>query len=278
MVDISGRQCSLAIADGMRRWGKENAREVSMPKMKREIGGKDGREQGRLSSDERARLGGSQAADVSEVGADRVNVAAVARLAEFINGLFCSFSKGRARRNGKSFAPTPYLIRRTWSTLELLRSPTCLASNPLVVHLEGKIVMTSDYRGCVYCLDRTVFRCGGCRTLNCMGASRPHDDHTDGLCGRCNKWVCLQPGTGKRISMSDVDGCTAFPNSKATEVEFLYHQQLARGAVEDTKKVGDSSEQSGKMVSHGRRGTKGLLKGKRKRPVLPDSYFGKSRV
>jgi hypothetical protein len=39
-----------------------------MPKMKREIGGKDGREQGRLSSDERARLGGSQAADVSEVG------------------------------------------------------------------------------------------------------------------------------------------------------------------------------------------------------------------
>ena len=48
-----------------------------MPKMKREIGGKDGREQGRLSSDERARLGGSQATDVSEVGADRVNVVAV---------------------------------------------------------------------------------------------------------------------------------------------------------------------------------------------------------
>jgi hypothetical protein len=44
-------------------------------------------------------------------------------------------------------------------------------------------------------------------------------------------------------------------------VEFLYQQQLARGAVEDTKK-GDSSEQSGKMLSHGRRGTKGLLKGK----------------
>ena len=48
-----------------------------MPKLKREIGGKDGREQRRLSSDERARLGGSQAAEVSEVGSDRVNLAAV---------------------------------------------------------------------------------------------------------------------------------------------------------------------------------------------------------
>ena len=48
-----------------------------MRKMKGEIGGKEGREQSRLSSDERARLGGSQAAAVAEVGADRVNVAAV---------------------------------------------------------------------------------------------------------------------------------------------------------------------------------------------------------
>ena len=45
-----------------------------MPKLKREIGGKDA---SRLSSDERAQLGGSQAAEVSGVGSDRVNVVAV---------------------------------------------------------------------------------------------------------------------------------------------------------------------------------------------------------
>ena len=250
-----------------------------MPKMKREIGGKDGREPGRLSSDERARLGGSQAADVSEVGADRVNVAAVEAACGIHQRTFLLLFERKGEKKWEVIRAYPLPNSKDVVHTRTPALPDMFGVEPLlVVHLEGKIVTTSDYRGCVYCLDRTVFRCGGCRTLNCMGASRPHDDHTDGLCGRCNKWVCLRPGTGKRISMSDVDGYTAFPNSKATEVEFLYHQQLARGAVEDTKKVGDSSEQSGKMVSHGRRGTKGLLKGKRQRPVLPDSYFGKSRV
>ena len=62
--------------------------------------------------------------------------------------------------------------------------------------------------------------------------------------------------------MSNMDGYTAFANSSVTEVEFLYQKQLARSAVEDTKKIADSSEQSGKTLPEKTHKTKGLLKGK----------------
>ncbi len=54
----------------------------------------------------------------------------------------------------------------------------------------------------------------------------------------------LRRGTGKSLSMSNVDSYSAFPNSSATEVEFLYQQELTRSVVEKTKKIEDSSVQS----------------------------------
>jgi hypothetical protein len=58
-----------------------------------------------------------------------------------------------------------------------------------------------------------------------------------------------------------MEGYTALANSSVTEVEFLYQQQLARSAAE-TKKIGDSSKESGKMLPETQRKTKGLIKGK----------------
>jgi hypothetical protein len=156
-----------------------------MTKSKGLTGGKGGGEQSRLSSDERARLDGSQAAEASNVGSDRVNVVAV------------EASCGIHRR------PLLLIIERkdeaTWrvvrahplpDTRDVVHTHTPAVLEHIVgslasVHLEGKITIASQYAGCPYCLEDSVFRCG-CGALNCQGATRRHEKHKDVLCGRCN--------------------------------------------------------------------------------------------
>ena len=211
---------------------------------KREIGGKDA---SRLSSDARARLSGSQAAEVSEVGVDRVKVVAVEAVCGIHQRPFLLYLE---QKDGTWEVQRAYPLPDTQDVVHTRTPavPEWIVGTFTAVPLKGKILMGSEYTGCAYCLDPTILRCG-CKALSCKGASRRHEDHEDALCGRCKEWACLRTGgTGKGIDLANVDGYTALANSSVTEVEFLYQKELAKSAVDDTKKIEDSSEKSGKML------------------------------
>jgi hypothetical protein len=74
--------------------------------------------------------------------------------------------------------------------------------------LVGGLTMCSDYVGCAWCLDANIFKCG-CGALACLGAQRTHDTHKDGLCGRCDRWICLRRSVD--LSIEKIAGQAVVP-------------------------------------------------------------------